>query len=81
MEEKKESDVDSIGTRYRHFKGSVYQIVGFAVHSEDLGKLILYRKVSEEGELYGDTWARPVGLFFGVKEFENGEQVRRFEPI
>ncbi|WP_150303989.1 DUF1653 domain-containing protein [Pseudomonas saliphila] len=45
--------------RYRHYKGSDYQVIGVAQHSETGEQLVVYRT------LYGDfdLWVRPVSMF------------------
>lgn len=43
-----------IGKTYRHYKGNLYKIINFAVHSETLEDMIVYQS------LYDDKiWARP----------------------
>ena len=46
--------------RYRHYKGSEYEVLGVARHSETLEPLVVYRP------LYNDTglWVRPHAMFF-----------------
>jgi len=45
--------------RYRHYKGKDYEVIGIATHSETEEKLVVYRT------LYGDydLWVRPLGMF------------------
>ena len=45
--------------RYRHYKGSDYEVIGVAQHSESGEQLVVYRT------LYGnfDLWVRPVSMF------------------
>ena len=45
--------------RYRHYKGSLYEVVGTARHSETLEPMTLYRA------LYGQQglWVRPAAMF------------------
>ena len=47
--------------RYRHYKGSDYQVVGIARHSETEEELVVYRKLYGDGSL----WVRPLGMFMG----------------
>ena len=44
-----------IGKKYRHFKGNMYEVVGFARHSETDEEMIVYKP------LYNDSglWVRP----------------------
>ena len=50
--------------RYRHFKGTEYQAVGTALHSETLEPLAVYH----EPGLPQDLWARPLNSFAGESE-------------
>ena len=47
--------------RYRHYKGSDYQVVGIARHSETEEELVVYRKLYDDGSL----WVRPLAMFCG----------------
>ena len=59
--------------RYRHYKGSDYEVVGIARHSETEEELVVYRT------LYGDSslWVRPLAMFMGDVVVD-GRQVPRF---
>jgi hypothetical protein len=62
--------------RYRHYKGKDYEVIGVATHSETQEKLVVYRT------LYGDfdLWVRPLTMFTeSVTVY--GEQVPRFRFI
>lgn len=61
---------------YRHYKGSLYQVLHTAQHSETEETLIVYRC------LYGeyDVWVRPLAMFVETVEFDDKE-VPRFELI
>ena len=65
----------SVG-KYRHYKGNDYEVIGVATHSEDESKLVVYRT------LYGDfdLWVRPLTMFTETIEID-GEQVPRFKYI
>lgn len=62
--------------RYKHFKGSEYEVIDIAKHSETLEEYVVYRS------LYGehDLWIRPISMFLDTKEI-NGESVPRFVLI
>ncbi|MDM7861473.1 DUF1653 domain-containing protein [Alteromonas sp. ASW11-36] len=62
--------------KYRHYKGNDYEVLGVATHSEDESKLVVYRT------LYGDfdLWVRPLTMFTETVETD-GEQVPRFKYI
>jgi len=62
--------------RYRHYKGSEYEVIGVARHSETYEELVVYRP------LYGERglWVRPKAMFTEMVMIE-GKDVRRFERI
>ena len=62
-----------LGT-YRHYKGKLYEVIGFAIHSETLEDMVIYKA------LYGErkTWARPLAMWGEIVETE-GKLVKRFE--
>ena len=47
-----------IGRTYRHFKGNLYKVVGFAKHSETLEDMVIYSPLKT-----GDTWVRPLSMW------------------
>ena len=62
--------------KYRHYKGKEYEVLGVANHSETLEKMVVYRALYGEGEI----WVRP--LYMWDEDVEvNGETVKRFEFI
>jgi len=68
-----------VGEKYRHFKGTVYEIIALATHSETLEKLVIY----QHGE---NIWARPVSMFLSKENISNREdnitgQKYRFEKV
>jgi hypothetical protein len=64
-----------LGT-YRHYKGNLYEVVGFAKHSETLENMVVYRA------LYGErgTWARPLSMWDNPIEVD-GKEVKRFKYV
>jgi hypothetical protein len=58
---------------YKHYKGAYYELIDVAFHSETLEKLVVYRA------LYGDfqLWVRPFLMFFEAVEVD-GFSVKRF---
>lgn len=64
-----------LGT-YRHYKDNLYEVTGFAVHSETLEDMVIYKA------LYGEmkTWVRPLTMWEDLVEID-GKSVRRFEAI
>lgn len=62
--------------RYRHYKGKDYEVIGVATHSETGEKMVIYRT------LYGDydLWVRPATMFSELIEI-NGVTMPRFRFI
>lgn len=61
---------------YQHYKGSLYEVLELATHSETDEKLVVYRT------LYGkyDVWVRPLDMFTQSVN-KNGQKVPRFALI
>ena len=71
-----ESLPDIPARTYRHYKGTLYEVIGEATHSETEEPLVVYRC------LYGEfgLWVRPREMFLECVEVD-GQSVRRFEPV
>ena len=61
---------------YRHYKGSLYQVLHTAQHSENEESLVVYRCLYGE---YG-VWARPLAMFAETVTVD-GKEILRFELI
>ncbi|GAB2639546.1 DUF1653 domain-containing protein [Psychrobacter pocilloporae] len=61
---------------YRHYKGSLYQVLHTAKHSETEESLVVYRCLYGE---YG-VWVRPLAMFTETVTVE-GKELLRFELI
>ncbi len=61
---------------YEHYKGGHYEVIGIAKHSETLKRLVVYRA------LYGehDLWVRPYNMFIKNVEID-GKTLPRFKFI
>ena len=46
------------GKIYKHFKGNMYKVVGFAKHSETLEDMVIYESLKT-----GGTWVRPLSMW------------------
>lgn len=57
---------------YRHYKGAEYEVLGIAVHSETMEKLVVYRA------LYGEKalWVRPLEMFLETVIYNERELPR-----
>lgn len=52
---------------YRHFKGKLYYVENIAIHSETKEKLVVYRALYDEKQLY----VRPLNMF--LSEVDHGK--------
>ncbi|MDD4477122.1 MAG: DUF1653 domain-containing protein [Patescibacteria group bacterium] len=62
--------------KYRHYKGKEYEVIGIAKHSETLEKLVVYKALCGDRDL----WARPLKMFIEKIEI-NGKKIPRFEYV
>lgn len=62
--------------KYRHFKGGEYEVIALAKHSETQEKLVVYRALYGEGEV----WVRPASMWNERVERE-GKILQRFTFI
>lgn len=62
--------------KYRHYKGNNYEVLGIALHSETLEKMVVYKA------LYGDKeiWVRPLSMW-DEDVIVEGKTVKRFTLI
>lgn len=58
---------------YRHYKGNLYELLHIATHSETLEKMVVYKALYGNGEI----WVRPFSMW-NEKVIVNGETVLRF---
>lgn len=58
---------------YKHYKGDLYLVEGIAINSETEEKMIIYRALYGNNEL----WVRPYNMFFD--EVNKNGQKYRFE--
>ena len=62
--------------KYRHYKGNEYEVIGIANHSETLEKMVVYRALYGDGQI----WVRPLYMWDELVEV-NGRTVKRFEFV
>lgn len=64
------------GQVYRHFKkGTLYEVVCLATHSETNEEMVVYRDQTTER-----CFVRPLGMFTDYKE-DGGSRVKRFALV
>ena len=61
---------------YEHYKGNRYEVIGICKHSETLEKLVVYRALYGEKEI----WVRPLKMFLEEIEIEK-KKVPRFKYV
>ena len=61
---------------YKHYKGNRYELLEVATHSETLEKMIVYKALYGNGEV----WVRPASMWNEEVEI-NGKKVLRFEYV
>lgn len=59
--------------KYRHFKGSMYEVIAVAKHSETLEELVVYKALYGEGQV----WVRPLSMWEERVVFD-GKEIPRF---
>ena len=47
-----------VGRKYKHYKGNLYKVIGFAKHSETLEDMVVYQPLKT-----GDNWVRPKSMW------------------
>jgi hypothetical protein len=63
---------------YKHYKGNIYEVIGFAKHSETLEEMVVYKATYQpEGQ---NLWVRPLNMFLETISVD-GQSVKRFEKI
>jgi len=66
-------------SKYQHYKGKFYEVVGTARHSETLEEFVIYKALYDSKEFGKNAlWARPKKMFF-EKVIIGGKKVPRFK--
>ena len=67
--------------KYRHFKGTMVEVIGVALHSETMEEMVVYNHPDPVKGLGANTmWARPKEMF--LEEIErDGKKMMRFEFV
>ena len=61
---------------YRHYKGNLYEVIGFAKHSETTEDMVIYKALYDDG----GTWVRPLSMWSELVDVED-KKVKRFEFV
>ena len=61
---------------YEHYKGKRYQLLNIANHSETLEKMVVYKALYGNGEI----WVRPLSMWDETVKV-NGKEIPRFRLI
>lgn len=68
-----------VGAKYRHFKGTIMEVIAIAKHSETLEDMVIYKHLEDE-----QIWARPMDMFNSLvdkEKYPDVTQEYRFEEI
>lgn len=67
--------------KYQHYKGNLYEVIGFARHSETLEEMVVYKALYSSPE-FGDEvlWVRPKKMFF-ENVIVDGLEIPRFKLV
>lgn len=68
--------ITSDSIMYRHYKGTLYELLYTAVHTETEDRLVVYRSIEQPNKI----WARPYNMFFATVVIEDKE-IPRFKKI
>jgi len=67
--------------KYKHFKGTVVEVIGTALHSETMEEMVVYNHPDPvKGKDANTMWVRPKEMFLDMKDID-GKKVPRFEFI
>ena len=61
---------------YEHYKGNRYELLYIANHSETLEKMVVYKALYGEGEI----WVRPLSMWDEIVEVD-GRKIPRFKLV
>ena len=67
------------GEKYRHFKGTIVEILEIAKDSETLEDMVVYKHTDTN-----EIWVRPLSMFLSkvdTKKYPDVKQEYRFEKI
>ena len=68
-----------VGAKYKHFKGTIMEVIAIAKHSETLEDMVIYKHLEDN-----QIWARPMDMFnskVDKEKYPDVTQEYRFEEI
>lgn len=68
-----------IGAKYKHFKGTIMEVIAIAKHSETLEDMVIYKHLEDD-----QIWARPLDMFnskVDKEKYPDVTQEYRFEEV
>lgn len=68
-----------VGKKYKHFKGTIMEVIAIAKHSETLEDMVVYKHLEDN-----QIWVRPLDMFnskVDKEKYPNVTQEYRFEEI
>jgi hypothetical protein len=68
----------AVGRRFRHYKGTVYRIMGAALQEATREPLVIYVR---DGDAWAPVWARPLKEWVEVVALPDGSACYRFMPV
>jgi hypothetical protein len=71
---------DGLFGKYQHYSGKMYEVIGFARHSETLEELVAYRPLYQDDKFGNCIWVRPKEMFFEEVVID-GKKLPRFRKI
>lgn len=66
-----------VGAKYKHFKGTMMEVIALAKHSETLEEMVVYKHLED-----GEIWVRPLEMFNSLVDkdkYPDVTQTYRFE--
>lgn len=63
---------------YKHYKGTLYEVIGMAQHTETLEQLVVYKATYQPEREH--LWVRPAAMFMETVVVDGIEQ-KRFEKM
>lgn len=68
-----------VGAKYKHFKGTIMEVIAVAKHSETLEEMVVYKHLDDD-----QIWVRPLEMFnskVDKEKYLDVTQEYRFEEV